>query len=353
LIKSGWLLEKIEKEKINRILVIKLRGIGDVVLSTIVLNNLKLDFPNSLIDYLVELPSSFGVKGLQNVNDVLIFHRNDFWQKVKLIFQIKKNKYDLVIDLFSNPSTAIITYLSGAKYRAGFPYRGRKYAYNRFGPIERGKFHSADLNLQLLKNLGIASSCKELQYYIDKSSKQFAEKYVRDNFLQNDFIVGICPTGGWPSKKCDPEKFIEFAKAIKNKFGAKLLILWGKSDELDAKIIFEGLEEISIIAPPTSIQEMAALISQCNLLIANDSGPMHISTAIGTPVLSLHGPTSPYMQGPFGSKHEWLRLDSLNCIECNLLDCPKNHECFKFLSSELVLEKVQNLIEKNNLKILA
>jgi lipopolysaccharide heptosyltransferase II len=343
----------IDKSLIKKILVIKLRGIGDVVLSTIVLENLRKDFPNARIDYLAEKPSQPGLFGLPYVNDVLIFERHNFWAKVELILQIRKNKYELVLDFFANPSTAIVTFFSGAKFRVGFPYRGRKYAYNIFGPEERGKYHAAQLHLEMLKDIGLSHFSKKLFYNINSSALRFADEYFKDNFFENDFVVGICPTGGWASKKCDPEKFAEIANAINSRFNAKVLILWGKSDENDAKIILNLLGSKAVYAPQTTIQEMAALISKCKLLVANDSGPMHISTAVGTPVLSMHGPTSPFMQGPFGDQHDWIRLGELECIECNLLDCPRNHECFKNLPIEHVLQKVDLLISKNNLKVLS
>jgi lipopolysaccharide heptosyltransferase II len=344
-------MTKLNKEKIKKILIIKLRGIGDVVLSTIVIDNLRKDFPNAHVDYLVEKPSEPGLLGLKEINNVLLFERNSFWKKVSLIFQIRKIKYDLVLDFFSNPSTALITYLSGAKYRVGFPYRGRKYAYNLFGPEERGKYHSAQLHLETLKLLGLNYSYKELHYFINLSALHVAEKYLNKNFIENNFVIGICPTGGWASKKCDPEKFAEIANALMDKFNAKIFIIWGKSDEEDAFKIHSLLGEKSFIAPETTIQELAAMISRCKILIANDSGPMHIATAVGTPVLGLFGPTNPYTHGPFGEKNDWIRLDDLDCIECNLLECPKNHECFKNIPVGLVIDKVSNLIQKNRLKV--
>jgi lipopolysaccharide heptosyltransferase II len=341
----------LNKSKINKILVIKLRGIGDVVLSTIVIDNLKIDFPNAKIDYLVESPSAPGINGLKQINKVLIFERHDFMSKVALIKSIRQNQYDLVLDFFSNPSTAIITYLSGAKYRMGFPYKGRRYAYNMFGPAERTKFHAAQLHLECLKNNDLSFSKKELHYSINKESLVFANKYFKEQSLDNSFVVGICPTGGWASKKCDPDKFAEITNIVIEKFNAKVLILWGKSDEEDARKIHLLLGEKSILAPDTSIQELAALISKCTILIANDSGPMHMATAIGTPVLALHGPTNPHLQGPFGERHEWIQLESLECINCNLLDCPLNHECFYNIPAELVINKIESLIRKNNIQI--
>ncbi len=344
-------MTKLNKEKIKKILIIKLRGIGDVVLSTIVIDNLRKDFPKAQIDYLVEAPSQPGLSGLKEIKQVLIFDRKNFWKKVSLILQIRKIKYDLVLDFFTNPSTALVTFFSGAKFRVGFPYRGRKYAYNLFGPAERGKYHSAVLHIETLKLIGLNSSYRQLYYYISPSALRVAEKYLRDSFIENNFVVGICPTGGWASKKCDPIKFAEIAKAVVNKFNAKIFIIWGKSDEEDAFKIQSLIGDKAMIAPETTIQELAALIARCKILIANDSGPMHIATSVGTPVLGLFGPTSPFMQGPYGEMHEWVRLDDLDCIECNLLVCPKQHECFRDLSIDKVLDKVNYLISKNNLLI--
>ena len=326
-----------------------MRGIGDVVHSTIVIDNLRDEYPNAQIDYLVESPSQPGLDGLLGINKILIFERTKFWKKLSLIYSIRKTKYDLILDFFSNPSTAIVTYLSGAKYRVGFPYRGRKYAYNIFGPEERGKYHSAQLHLETLKMIGIQNSKKILYYNINSKAISFANKYFNSVFPKDTFVIGLCPTGGWKSKKCPPKKFAEIASALIEKYQVKILILWGKSDEDDATLIHSLLGKESVIAPSTSIQEMAALIQKCNILIANDSGPMHISTAVGTPVLGLFGPTNPKMQGPFGKQHEWVHLEELDCIQCNLLYCPRNNECFSSLPINQILEKVNNLIVKNKL----
>jgi len=339
----------IDKKSIKKILIIKLRGIGDVVLSTIVLDNLIADFPNVKIDYLTDKASVPVIKGLEQVNEVFIFSRKSLLERIILIKKIRDNSYDLILDFFSNPSTALITFLSGARYKAGFPYRGRKYAYNLFGPKERGKFHAAQLHIEFIKMLGIKSSTSNIYYKLDHNAILFANKYFMNNISSNKLVVGISPTGGWESKKCEPEKLAEIGKEIIIKYEAKLLILWGPSDKNDALKICEIIGENALLAPETSLTEMAALISKCSLLVANDSGPMHISTAVGTPVLSLHGPTNPHHQGPFGEKHEWINYSELDCIMCNLLICPRNHECFKDLPLSRIIEKIDLLIEKNNL----
>jgi lipopolysaccharide heptosyltransferase II len=342
----------INKDSKKKILIIKLRGIGDVVLSTVILDNLKADFPNSSIDYLTDFPSKSALEGLPQINKVLIFPRDNTWERIKLIRIIRKENYDLVFDFFSNPSTALITFFSKAKYRIGFPYRGRKYAYNLFGPEERSKYHAAELHLITLEMSLLTHDSQNLYFYISESDKLFADNFLLKNDLKNSFVVGISPSGGWQSKKCEPEKFAEIGNEIIKRYGAKIIILWGKSDKDDAEKIHQLIPG-SIYAPPTSINEMASLINRCKFLIANDSGPMHISTAVGTPVLSIHGPTDPKLQGPYGDKHEWINNAELDCIVCNLLECPKNHECFKDLPLEKIIEKIESLIHKNNLLIKA
>lgn len=340
----------VDYKEIKKILIIKLRGIGDIVLSTIVLDNLKSAFPKAKIDYLTDPAGKYGLEGLPQINSVLIFPRENILERLKLIYIVYKNNYDLVFDFFSNPSTALITFFSSAKYRVGFPYRGRTYAYNLFGPLERDKYHSALLHIKTLENLGIPIISHNLHFFISEDDLTFAEKYFSLANLNDKFVIGISPSGGWKSKKCDPEKFAEISNALKIKYKCEILILWGPTDYSEA-VTIHNLVENSYLAPQSNINQMGALIKKCKLLIANDSGPMHISTAVGTPVLSLHGPTNPLHQGPFGDIHDWIILNDLNCIMCNLLDCPKNHECFKNIPIELVINKIDNLLIKNKIGI--
>ncbi len=337
------------KARINKILIIKLRGIGDVVLSSAAIENISQYFSNAKIDLLTEKPSAEIMKYLGYINNIHLFNRKSTLDRIKIAAKISKIKYDLVFDFFSNPSTAQITFLSRAKYRAGFPYKGRKYAYNLFGPEERGKYHAAQLHLRFLEELNIPVIQNELSIGLTEEDQTFADEYFEQNHLTGEKILGISPSGGWPSKKCEPERFADFANKIFDKFNFKGLIVWGPGDKEDALIIKNILKDKAYLAPDTTIRQMASLLKKCTAVIANDSGPMHITTAVGTPVLSLHGPTNPKLQGPFGSKHEYIRLDELECIECNLLECNRNHECFIDLPADRVLNKFEQLLKKNDL----
>ncbi|HPO54587.1 MAG TPA: glycosyltransferase family 9 protein [Ignavibacteriaceae bacterium] len=340
----------IKESGINKILIIKLKGIGDVVLSTIVLKNLKTDFPEAAIDFLTEPPSVPVLEGLPQINKILLFRKKEKLSGFKTILEVMKNRYDLIIDFYSNPRTALITLLSLAKYRAGFPYRGRKYAYNLFGPSERGVHHSADLHLEFLKSIQIYAQEKELLFPLSQESKKFAVDYFNHTFSPDDFVVAISPSGGWESKKCPPEVFSQIAEKLIWKFRAKILIIWGPEDYDEAVKIKDGIAENLIssvfLAPRTTVLQSAAIISLCSAMISNDSGPMHIASALKTPVLGLFGPTSPFMHGPYGSASGWVRHDQLDCIECNLLTCPINKKCFYDLPILKIIDKFELLIKE-------
>ncbi|MFH0733674.1 MAG: glycosyltransferase family 9 protein [bacterium] len=334
---------------IERILIIKLRGIGDVILTTIVLDNLRKAFPNCQIDFLTDSPSVPLLKPLKQIDNVIEFNRKNIFKRLLLFPIIRNKKYDLVLDFFSNPASAQLTYFSKAKYRVGFPYKGRTYAYNYFGPSERDKFHSADLNLELLKSINLPNDSKTLYVGLEENHIKFADDFFYSNFNKNEFVVGIIPGGGWASKKCDPIKFAEITDEIISKYNVKVLILWGPGDKTEAEEIIHFMKHKSVLAPATTINQMAAIIQKCKFIIANDSGPMHISAALGTPTLAIHGPTNPKLQGPYGNKHEWVRYDELSCIECNLLECPKQHQCFIDLPLSRIIGKIDKIIEKNKL----
>lgn len=337
-------------KNVNKILVIKLRGIGDVVLATIVLDNLKAQFPDAQIDFLTEKASLPALEGLSQITSVHLFDRKSLLKRIGLFNKIRNLKYDLVLDLFANPVSAQITYLSRAKYRIGFPYKGRTYAYNILGPAERNKYHNADLHLKLLESAGIKSDIANLHFNVDEDSQNVIDKYWKKNNLDNNFVITLSPSGGWASKRIEPQVFANIGDKLISEFNCKIAVAWGPGDKNDAEEIIAFMNNAALLAPPTSLREMAAFLKKSSIVIANCSGPMHISTAVGSPTLSIHGPTIPWLQGAYGEKNAALRYEELDCIGCNLLECNKHHECFKELPIGRVVEKVRELITKNNLQ---
>ena len=326
--------------EIKKILLIKPRGIGDIILSTIVLENLKARFPTVKIDYLTEHFTKHAVENNPFVNKVITIDKKEF--PLKAALKIRKEKYDMILDLWSNPRSAQITFLSGVKYRVGFAYRGRKYAYNFLATSGKGEHHAAEHNLELLKAINVPIISKKIHYYLNEKDDKAAKDFIKETFPFNKKIIGIIPSGGWQSKRCDASKWVEIGKTIKEKYNVEFLIIWGPGDEDDSNYIKENLPG-SVLAPKTTISEMSGFIKNCNIILANDSGPMHIAAALNIPTLGIFGPTNPKGHGPYSENSTYIYKEDLFCITCNLLECPYHHECMLQLSTDQVIKKLEEI----------
>jgi lipopolysaccharide heptosyltransferase II len=333
---------KINPLEIKKILCIKPRGIGDIVLSTIILDNLIAHFPNVKIDYLTEHFAKDSVSNNSLVHKVLTMHKTEF--VLKVAWRVRKEKYDMIIDLWSNPRSAQITFLSRVKYRVGFAYRGRKYAFNILGTSEKGEHHSAEHNLELLKAIGVPIISKNIHYTVRDFDKFFADDFFIKNFKENELVFGIIPSGSWDSKRCTKAKWLEICNAAIKSFNCKILVLWGPGDEEDAEFLKQNLGDQCCLAPKSSLLQLGALISKCNLIISNDSGPMHIAAAIGVPTIGLFGPTNPRGHRPYSPNSDYVINDKLDCICCDKLICPLQHECMTELNVSDVILKINSLL---------
>lgn len=340
---------KIEPESIKKILCIKPRGIGDIILSTIVLENLNDAFPNAEIHYLTEHFAKRAVENNPFVSKILTFNKKDF--VFSIIRKVREEKYDLVFDFWSNPKTAQVTFLSGAKHRVGFVKRGRKYAYNFLGENGSMGRHAAEDNLVLLNVLDIPINSNKIIYQTTEDEREFAKIFLESINHQYELsLIGLIPSGGWESKRCDPVKWIEICNEIKKSYNVKFLILWGPGDEKDAKAIQEGLNPKPEMIGEANFGQLTGLIEKCDLIIANDSGPMHAAAALGKPTLGIFGPTDPEAHRPFAENSSYVIHSELHCIICTKLVCPYNNECMLELPLQNVMtefNKLAKFIERN------
>jgi lipopolysaccharide heptosyltransferase II len=334
-------------ENIQRILIIKLRAIGDVLLSTPVAGNIKKHFPDSRIDFLVESFAADVIRGNPWVSNVVTFDRRKD-SSIGLLQRVRKGEYDLVIDLFCNPRSAAITKFSGARYRAGFPFRFRRYAYNLEIPPRSNEVHNIDFNLDALRHLGIPIEDSAPFFPVRNEAKQFAREWFETNGIEKEKIIGLNPGGGWYTKKWGTDHFAVLGDALAQKYNAAIMIVWGPGEEQDAINIRKKMKQPALIAPLTNLQELGALLQDCLFVVSNDSGPMHIAAALGVPTLGIFGPTSPRLQGPFGEQSSWVRNEGLECLECNLTKCSIGNICMTQLDVHRVVSACEILLRKRS-----
>ena len=340
-----------------KILIIKLRAIGDVLLSTPVIENLREAYNSSKIDFLVEREAEDVVKGNPYVDRVIVLDKKKMGslrrlkalrENLNFMRSLREGKYDLAIDLFGNLRSALLTLSTGAKLKVGYNFRGRKYAYDLRVEPRGDRVHEVQFNLDALRRIGVPVVTDRPLFPIDDASKRFARDFFKSQGLEDGFVIGISPSGGWPAKRWPLEYFAELADQLVKTYRAKILLFWGPGELNRVQRLQSFMTERSWIIPETTLKQLGALLQRCDLVISNDSGPMHIAAAVDTPTVGIFGPTNPRLQGPYGEKHEVVVKEGLPCLGCNKLTC-KTSDCMNLLGPGEVFQVVRKCIEKNSL----
>jgi lipopolysaccharide heptosyltransferase II len=261
---------------------------------------------------------------------------------VALIRYIRQRRYDAVFDLFGNPRSALLTWLSGAPLRAGFSFRGRQLAYNLKVEPRGDRVHEVEFNLDALRALQIPIVSRALKVAVDSASDDYARQFWRENGLQDRMVIGLNPSGGWYTKRWPLQAFAQLGDRLQRELNAIALLIWGPGEWDDVQAIANMMKTPPVLAPQTTLKQLAALLSRLALLVSNDSGPMHLAAAMGTPVVGIYGPTRPDLQGPWGEGHETVVKTGLPCLGCNGVTCKiVTHDCMKKLEVEEVWEAVK------------
>ena len=333
---------------IRNILVIKLRAIGDVLLSTVVLESLRSAFPDAKLDFLTERQSQEVVEGNPALSSVIIFDAKNE-NATGLILKVRRQQYDLVIDLFGNPRSALITLLSGARYRVGYRFGWRKYCYNVVTEPRGDRVHNVDFNLDALRRIGIPITGTRLRFPITPAADRFAKDFFEGEQIADKFVIALNPGGGWLTKRWRDRHFARLGDMLVEKLGARILVVWGPGGARMAGEIRNLMRHPATLIPPCNLKQLASILSRCGMLVTNDTGPMHIAAAVGTPVVAIFGPTNPLLQGPVGAPNEVIENQNLLCLGCNFTRCPIGNPCMEELPAEEVFAGVQRLVSRNSL----
>ncbi|MBU1355546.1 MAG: glycosyltransferase family 9 protein [Candidatus Edwardsbacteria bacterium] len=325
----------------KKILVLRMSGVGDVLWTTPFLANLRAAYPAAHISYMVKEFCAPVLYNNHDIDEIVIFKKDKIFKQLSFLRNLRKDGYDLTIDLVGTPRTAIQSVISGAGNRIGFDFGYRRFFYSHLLNARAANYgHEVEFNLSVLKYLGIPVSRKDLVFNLTDEEKKYQQGIYRSLALGGDRVIGLIPTGGWACKRWPIDNYIAVAKALSSDPNNKILIFWGSpSEETDAKVILSVCQSSKLI-PRTSLRQMAALLSGCDLIIGNDSGPLHIATAFKIPVISFYGPTVPRSQGPWGQGHVVLQDKQLDCLGCNRMDCP-DPKCMAGIPPDRVIKEAQ------------
>lgn len=323
------------------ILVMRLRGLGDIIHLLPVLRMLRQQNPGEIIGFFCQYPFGQIVPAELQIKVIEMPPGANFAQLLKLARQIRSYRFDQVFDLFSNPATAIVTALSGIRQRYGFDYRVRRWAYSRTYTAPDPNKHLMRLFADFFAYFGVTGELKQAAIIPSPALCERALNSLPSYFNhESQPFLGINPHTTYPSKAWPYEYFCEFIRLWYAATQQPVLITWGPGErEAAEKLVASVGKERAFIHEKLRIDEFAALLSRLDLFITCDTGPMNIAWAVDTPVVALFGPTTREPVYPRGEKHLVLYSDNVDCLQCHREIC-SHKRCMYSLTPEKVFKAV-------------
>ncbi len=323
----------------KRILVIQLKRAGDVIVTTPILPVLRKRLPDSKIDFLVDRPFASLLDNNPNVDHVQIYDRKAVWGTWK---KLRAASYDWILDFQSSPRSIMAGLYSGASMRAGYRVRfwGKFFTRSMKRPGANISATEGKMNLvrQLLSDVPTAGDRK---LFLTESERAWAIGQMGQTPREKN-AVGLIPTHRRDSRRWPAASFVHLGKQWVSE-GNPLWLFWGPGEEEYVRAIQNEIPGSKMI-PNTSLRQMAALLEQCKIVITNDNGPMHLAVAVGTPTLTVYGPTDPKSWNPGGAKNRIVQAQNLSCLGCNMNECPFEHECMTWITPDLMLAQAKSLM---------
>ncbi len=333
----------------KQIVVIQTSFIGDVILTTPLLRRVKEIYKDTKLYFVIQ-PHSFELmKNLEFIDEIIVYDKRESHKGIKGFYRIvsilRQIKPDIVITPHRYFRSGLMTFLSGAKQRYGFDIFTIKFFYNKRRKYLREKgVHETGRNIFLLTGKeedleGERPSCPDFESIFSKF-ENLVEKY-------NYFV--FAPHSVWQTKCWDKDYYLELAELVFKNFG-KTVVLIGSDDiyknrKLDKYILnFMG---------KTSLSESASLIEFSNLLVTNDSAPLHIASAYNIPTIAIFGPTVPdFGFYPLSEKSRVVEVDNLGCRPCNIhgkQKCPLgHHRCMRLIKPDDIFKVINQFFKQED-----
>ncbi len=322
----------LDKNKINEILVISLSNIGDVILTFPVIDILKKDFPQANLSVVVGLKALSLVNHNPNFKEVYLYNKKDSWiSQFKWILGLRNVKFDLIVDL---RNTAIPLML---------PHRYRTSLFK----TKDKNIHMKEKHLARLKKVYPFEIVSDEKYALVASEK---DKKKVDTFIESEMggnknFVIIAPGAANHDKRWSASSFKDLCDYIYKKYNCDIVFVGDENDKEVAFGIAKQIKSKSVNGcGKISLTQLAYLMKQCILVVANDSSPMHLASYLNVPIVAIFGPSNPMQYGPWSSNGSFLK----RTIECPRCLNPKNMKKHICIDSKVedVIKEVEKVLSK-------
>lgn len=337
----------------EKILLIRTDKIGDLILSLPLAEAIKKVYPQAFISFLVSPYTKDILENNPFVDEVIVFNYSKVKGFFKFVKFLKKKKIDVAILIHPTLVLALLIFLAKIRIRIGTGFRAYQIFFNHkiYKHRKTVEKHELEYNLEMLSPLGISLKKRLPKIFLKDCEKRWAEsEFLNIGINKDDKVVIIHPGSRNSSLNYPPEKFAKIADKLTEEFEVKVIVSGSKDElKLAGRMIEKMKNKPESLVGRTDLRELAAVIKSADLLISSSTGPMHMATALGTPVVALFSPifvASPKRWGPLGNKNQVFLPPLGPCFKCRFKKCP-HYNCMEKIDEELVFQKAKKVLKEN------
>jgi len=345
----------------TRILIIRLGALGDIVHTLPILDPLRREIPDAYIAWMAEDTWAPLLTHHTLIDEVIAIPKKRWragflrpWNWLDTLSEVLDkrrdvvaNRFDMAVDFQGNLKSGSIIVFCGARERIGYGRAGSRELnpifLTRRVPFGENRIHRSEKALQLVRSVVGEAEYKRPDIPTSLEDDRFARAAVGDR--RGRPVVAIHPaTSSFGAVKRWPiESFAAVGDALAEKHGASVFVTWGPGEKDLAEQVSRAMSRPARVSPETrELGQLVALLRECDLFIGSDTGPLHIASAVGTPVVAIFGPKDPAVYGPRGAPHRIVRVD-LPCSPCTKRKCD-NPICMTSITPEAVTAAAAELL---------
>ncbi len=326
----------------ERILVKAVNWLGDAVMTLPALKGLRALFPSARISVLTKDSLADLYRGAPFVDETILEGDRGLKGMMRLTRRIKEGAFDTAILFPASFRSALLIYLSGVPERVGFAKEGRSplltKALRRDTDLLRR--HRVEYFLRLLEPFGSVPRPTAPRIDPTFEDRAWAAKTLDGRLAGHGPLVAMHPGATYGNaKRWYPDRYAAVGSRLSKERGARIAVIGGKAEADLAAEVARGIAPgpATSFAGETSLLQLAALLERASVLVTNDTGPMHLAAAVGTPIVAVFGPTDPVTTRPYGDRHTVVR-HPVECSPCLLRECPIDHRCMTLIRSDEVYD---------------
>ena len=287
----------------QRFLVLRMSALGDIIHTLPAVAALRDSFPDANIDWLVDHKWASILEGNPCIDQVIEMDRGSWRNVIAVVRRLHKARYTVAIDFQSLYRSAILGWLSGAPQRLGFDAHysresGAALFYTK--TISPRREHKVEHNLELAEAAGARASKIRFPLAVDMKATDEVQRVLTAEGVGEYFVLS--PGGGWGSKCWPAERYGELHHSLSQKYGWRGVTSFGPDEGDLAERVRRSAGLPQPIVEMFSLKQLIALLRQARFLVAGDTGPLHLASALGTPAVGLYGPTDPARNGPYSPR---------------------------------------------------